>query len=42
MRHDPPWAPAFNRTSLDFISASFSCFLSQPVTGIDFVAACKK
>ena len=43
MRTNPPWAPVFHRTSVDFVSASFGCFLSHPVyKSVDLAVACKK
>ena len=41
MRNNPPWAP-FSTGRASFVSASFGCFLSHPVYGVDLAAACKK
>jgi peptide/nickel transport system substrate-binding protein len=43
MRTDPPWAPVANLARLDFVSASFGCYVFQPVLArFDLAAACKK
>jgi peptide/nickel transport system substrate-binding protein len=42
MRDNPPWAPFLHATLVNFVSASFGCFLYHPVYGLDIAAACKK
>jgi len=42
MRNNPPWAPFMTPTTRDFVSASFGCYVSHPVFGLDFAAACKR
>jgi peptide/nickel transport system substrate-binding protein len=42
MRNDPPWAPFFNNNDRALVSASFGCFVDNPVYGVDLAAACEK
>jgi ABC-type transport system substrate-binding protein len=42
MRTNPPWAPIIHSLRRDFISKSYGCYVSNPESGIDLAAACKK
>jgi hypothetical protein len=43
IRDDPPWAPYFNQSLLEFVSKSVGCYVFQPVVAtLDIAAACKK
>jgi hypothetical protein len=43
MENDPPWAPIMNGAQRDFVSATFGCYVFQPVLGhFDLDVACKR
>jgi peptide/nickel transport system substrate-binding protein len=42
MRSDPPWAPFLQPNDRVLVSASYGCFVDNPVYGVDLAAACMK